>query len=161
AVVEGGQREMQSRLAGLGMNMPNLGTTPGGTTPAGGMNTITPGQPGPGRVITPAAPAPGPQTGGGGTLGSYGNASIDQWDSAFIAAGNKYGVDPTLLKAMMEIESGGDGNLPLDWCRSDGSCGPMQVKPGIWGSVSSVPEQIEQAAKILADGVASGQYATH
>lgn len=101
-----------------------------------------------------------------GKLGSYGNQTIDQWDDAFIAAGTKYGVDPTLLKAMMEIESGGNGNLSLDDCRyNDGtgipSCGPMQIKPDIWGRVASVPEQIEQAAKILADGVNSGQYATH
>lgn len=113
------------------------------------------GQPMPGGGT--GMPTGGP-TGTGGTMGSYGNQSVDQWDQAFIAAGNKYGVDPTLLKAMMEIESGGNGNLPLNQCRSDGSCGPMQVKPGIWGNVGSVPEQIEQAAKILGDGVSSGQY---
>lgn len=104
-----------------------------------------------------AAPKPRPT---GAHLGSYGNASIDQWDQAFIEAGEQHGVDPRLLKAMMDVESGGNGDLPLDRCRSDGSCGPMQVKPGIWGHVTSVPEQIAQAAKILGDGVASGQYAT-
>lgn len=125
-------------------------------SPAGGLRAM-PEKMGP--AYNPSSP------GSGGTLGSYGNQTIDQWDQAFIAAGSKYGVDPTLLKAMMDIESGGNGNLSLDQCRDDGtgqvSCGPMQIKPGIWGSVGSVPEQIDQAAKILADGVASGKYATH
>ncbi|MDQ3695028.1 MAG: M23 family metallopeptidase [Chloroflexota bacterium] len=137
-------------LTGQGM-APDQGYTPAPTTPTA---------PGPAPV-----PAPDPALGGGGTLGSYGNASIDQWDDAFTAAGQNHGVDPTLLKAMMDIEAGGDGNLPLDQCRDDGtgivSCGPMQIKPDIWGASASVPEQIDKAAQILADGVNSGQYATH
>lgn len=73
-------------------------------------------------------------------LGSYGNASIDQHDPLFIAAAEavqrKKGVrvDPRFLKAMMEVESGGDGNYPPSRCRPADSydrvpaCGPMQIK---------------------------------
>lgn len=147
------QMRMPGGRPDFGANFPfGAGGGPGQMTMPGGPGT---GMPTTGTAVPPG----GPTTGGtGGTLGSYGNQSIDQWDQAFIAAGNKYNVDPTLLKAMMEIESGGDGNYPLEKCRSDGSCGPMQVKPDIWGYVGSVPEQIEQAAKILGDAVSSGQY---
>lgn len=160
------QQQIQGRLGGMGRpGQPQVPTAPqtgpGGQPIPTGPST-TGGVP-PGGSPSPTTPGPGGQPGPvqpGGTLGSYGNPSIDQWDSAFIAAGAKYNVDPTLLKAMMEIESGGDGNMSLDTCRADGSCGPMQIKPEYWGQSASVPDQIDKAAKILADGVASGQYAT-
>ncbi|MDQ3125637.1 MAG: NlpC/P60 family protein [Pseudomonadota bacterium] len=76
--------------------------------------------------------------GGGSTtaLGSVGNQAIDKWDATFIAAGEKYGVDPRVLKAMAVIESGGAG--ANTGSRDDGfgdglSVGMMQVKPKIWG----------------------------
>jgi murein DD-endopeptidase MepM/ murein hydrolase activator NlpD len=73
-------------------------------------------------------------------LGSYGNASIDQWDEAFIAGREavkrKRGVTVSahIVKAMMDVETGGNGNYPAERCRScDGTdcvpaCGPMQIK---------------------------------
>lgn len=96
-------------------------------------------------------------------LGSFGNASIDQWDGAFLAAvaalKRKKGitVDPRFLKAMMAVESGNDGNYPPGRCRSDGSCGPMQIKPQYHQhrcpecDFKTVPGQIELAAHIIGD----------
>lgn len=184
------QQQVQGQIAGMprpGMpNMPRPGmpNIPGGPAgpapgnPGGGAGT----PPGPGTIPQPPGgpapgnPAPAPPTGPGtgtGTLGSYGNASIDQWDSAFIAAGNAYGVDPRLLKAMMEIESGGNGNYGAGQCRECDSydcvpaCGPMQIK---WEyhahkcptcDPNTVEGQIMMAAAILDDGVKNGGYATH
>lgn len=147
------QQSVQSRIQGGA----RPGVAPGNPTGQGGP------PPGPGGI--PGGPAPGNPGGPGnptgpgtsdGTLGSYGNQSVDQWDSAFVSAGNNHGVDPRVLKAMMEIESGGNGNMSLDQCRDDGygdggSCGPMQIKPNIWGQSSSVEDQIDKAAKILGD----------
>lgn len=97
------------------------------------------------------------------TLPSYGNASIDSWDEGFIRASDavkaKKGVrvDPLFLKGMMDVESGGNGKLAPGWCRSDGSCGPMQIKPQYHQQrcpecdFSTVPGQIELAAHIIGD----------
>ncbi len=100
-------------------------------------------------------------------LGSFGNASIDQWDTAFVNAVDAVKdtrgvwVDPHVLKAMMDVESGGDGNYPPTRCRpSDGydnvpACGPMQIK---WQyhqqrcpecDSKTVAGQIEMAAHII------------
>lgn len=87
-------------------------------------------------TTTTTTPAPKPAA----KLGSYGNASIDQWDSAFINASKivkkerGVTVDPLVLKSIMDVETGGDGNYPPTKCRpSDGydnvpACGPMQIK---------------------------------
>lgn len=109
----------------------------------------------------PTGPAPTME------LGSYGNASIDQWDQAFIRASDavlqKRGVrvDPRFVKAMMEIESGGDGFYPASRCRpSDGTdnvpaCGPMQIKHAYHKhrcpecDFTTVPGQIELATHII------------
>jgi murein DD-endopeptidase MepM/ murein hydrolase activator NlpD len=89
--------------------------------------------------------------------------SIDHWDASFLAAvaavKAKKGVtvDPRVMKAMMAVESGNDGNYPPDRCRSDGSCGPMQVKFPIhsWRcpdcNTKTVPGQIELATHIIGD----------
>src|SRR4051794_38278681 len=102
------------------------------TTAAPATTTTAPAIPHPTTTTTTAKPAL--------TLGSYGNASIDQWDSAFIAASEsvvrKKGirVDPRFMKAIMDVESGGNGDYPASRCRpSDGTdnvpaCGPMQIK---------------------------------
>lgn len=148
------------------------GTTGGTQGPGTGITGQPPVTPGGQPPVSPG-PQPQPPTGGGGTLGSYGNPTIDQWDSAFIAAGNKYGVDPTLLKAMMDIETGGDGNYSATQCRgSDGydnvpACGPMQIKWEYHASKcpecdpNTVEGQIMMAAAILDDGVKNQGYATH
>jgi murein DD-endopeptidase MepM/ murein hydrolase activator NlpD len=105
--------------------------------------------------MPPPTPAP--------HLGSFGNASIDQWDAAFVAAvaavkaKKGVAVDPLVMKAMMDVESGGNGNYPPNQCRSDGSCGPMQIKPQyhIWRcpecDFRTVPGQIELATHIIGD----------
>lgn len=127
--------------------------------------------------IPPRAPAPTPEPeptptptpNPGGVLGSYGNASIDQHDALFQAGSDavkrKKGVRvrPRILKAMMGVESGEDGNYPVSKCRaSDGypgprSCGPMQIK---WAyheqrcpscSQGSLADNIEMAAHIIGD----------
>jgi hypothetical protein len=103
------------------------------------------------------------------TLGSYGNASIDRWDSAFLAASEavmrKKGVrvDPHFMKAVMDVESGGDGTYPASKCRpSDGfdnvpACGPMQIKQKYHQQrcpecdFATVPGQIELATHIIGD----------
>jgi murein DD-endopeptidase MepM/ murein hydrolase activator NlpD len=100
-------------------------------------------------------------------LGSYGNASIDQWDAAFIAAvaavERKRGVrvNPHFMKAMMDVETGGDGSYPADRCRPcDGTdcvpaCGPMQIKRRYHFhrcpecDFATVPGQIELATHII------------
>lgn len=114
----------------------------------------------PPRTTTPPEPSPQPTKIG---LGSFGNASIDQWDDAFFAAAAavfaKKGVhvDPRFMKAMMDVESGHDGNLSPDWCRRDGSCGPMQIKPENhqWRcpecDFATVQGQIELATHIIGD----------
>jgi len=113
--------------------------------------------------VTPPAPAPDPPPSGGERLGSFGNASIDKWDAAFLAAAEavmaKKGVrvDSRFMKAMMDVESGHDGNLSPQWCRVDGSCGPMQIKPEFHQSrcpdcdFATVPGQIELATHIIGD----------
>lgn len=132
-------------------------STTGGVAPQGGLPPIpAPGVPTPPGGAPAAVPGPAAPTSTAGGLGSYGNASIDKYDSTFLAAGKQYGVDPASLKAMMEIESGGNGDYPIDQCRSDGtgvdSCGPMQIKAIYHGGQAPTTEdQIMQAAGILAD----------
>jgi len=100
-------------------------------------------------------------------IGSYGNASIDQWDEAFrwgaqsVKERRGVLVSPRVLKAMMDVETGGDGNYPPTKCRpSDGydnvpACGPMQIK---WQyhkdrcpecNSKTVAGQVEMAAHII------------
>lgn len=80
---------------------------------------------------------------------------MNQYDASFASAGQKWGVDPAMLKAMAVIESGGqmiEGPA--------GAYGVMQIKEGDWGwlanqlgvSLSTPEGQIEVAAAIL------GQY---
>lgn len=118
-------------------------------------------------VVAPTTPQPAgyaPRV-----LGSFGNPSIDQWDTAFLAASRavweKKGVslDPHILKAMMQIESGGDGDYPAKRCRTGDAydhvpaCGPMQIKRAYHQQrcpecdFTTVAGQIELAAHILAD----------
>jgi hypothetical protein len=73
-------------------------------------------------------------------LGSYGTPSIDQHDAKFLRASDEVArkkgvrVNPRVMKAIMGVESGQNGNYPVGQCRaSDGhpgprSCGPMQIK---------------------------------
>jgi hypothetical protein len=76
---------------------------------------------------------------------------------AAVKAKKGVAVNPRVMKAMMAVESGNDGNYPPDRCRSDGSCGPMQVKFPIhsWRcpdcNTKTVPGQIELATHIIAD----------
>jgi murein DD-endopeptidase MepM/ murein hydrolase activator NlpD len=116
------------------------------------------------------APKPAPETPPKAPpvkIGSYGNASIDQWDEAFVNASGavkkKRGVwvDPHFLKAMMDVETGGDGNYPASKCRPADSydnvpaCGPMQIKQRYHHhrcpecDFKTVPGQIELAAHII------------
>lgn len=107
------------------------------------------------------------------TLGSFGNASIDQWDGAFIAASEavlrKKGVrvNPHFMKAIMDVESGSNGDYPASRCRpSDGfdavpACGPMQIKQQYHQQrcpecdFATVPGQIELATHIIGDTMRS------
>jgi hypothetical protein len=107
----------------------------------------------------------------GYVIGSYGNESIDQWDIAFIEASaaveqkRNVRINPRFLKAMMDIETGGNGNYPASKCRpSDGTdnvpaCGPMQIKQKYHQhkcaecDFRTVPGQIELAAHILAHSI--------
>ncbi|HEX2280568.1 MAG TPA: M23 family metallopeptidase, partial [Thermomicrobiales bacterium] len=93
----------------------------------------------------------------------------DQWDQAFIAASEavnrKKGirVKPHVMKGMMDVESGGNGNYPPDKCRPfDGTdnvpaCGPMQIKKRYHFhrcrecDFSTVEGQIELATHIIGD----------
>lgn len=120
-------------------------------------------------AVDPVLPEPTPKPTPVATLGSYGNASIDRWDSAFIAASEavmrKKGirVDPRFMKAVMDVEAGGDGTYPAGTCRpSDGTdtvpaCGPMQIKYAYHKQrcpecdFSIVPGQIELATHIIGD----------
>jgi hypothetical protein len=73
-------------------------------------------------------------------IGSYGNPSIDKWDSVILAAVDaverKRGVkvNPRILKSIMGVESGQNGDYPPSRCRpSDATdnvpaCGPFQIK---------------------------------
>lgn len=72
-------------------------------------------------------------------------------------------VDPRFMKAIMDVESGGDGTYPASRCRpSDGfdnvpACGPMQIKQTYHQQrcpecdFSTVPGQIELATHIIGD----------
>lgn len=100
-------------------------------------------------------------------LGSWGNASIDRHDAAFIAASEaverKRGVrvNPHVMKAVMDVETGGDGGYPASRCRPcDGgdcvpACGPMQIKYEFHDhrcpecDFSTVAGQIELATHIV------------
>jgi murein DD-endopeptidase MepM/ murein hydrolase activator NlpD len=119
------------------------------------------------KPTPPPAPPPVTPTPTSTKLGSYGNKSIDQWDNAFLVASDavqrKKGVrvSPRFMKAMMDVESGGNGNLSPSWCRFDGSCGPMQIKPQYhqWRckecSFATVSGQIELATHIIGDTMKS------
>lgn len=134
-------------------------------------NPVAPPSPvGPSPLAPPPPPRPDPVLEPTGVvLGSFGNRTIDQHDALFLAASDaverKKGVrvDPRFLKAVMDVESGGDGDYPPDRCRAaDGqdrvpACGPMQIKwayhrqrcPECDGG--TVAGQIEMAAHIIGD----------
>lgn len=116
----------------------------------------------------PPITLPEPPVRPGYVIGSFGDASIDQWDAAFIAGADavwktrKVRVNPRFVKAMMHVETDErKGNYPPDACRPcDGedcvpACGPMQIK---WPyhqkrcpecNRKTVPGQIEMAFHIL------------
>lgn len=129
------------------------------TTPAPKPTTTTTTTPAP--VTTTPLPQPAAR------IGSYGNASIDQWDKVFSSAVHAVAqkrdawVNARVLKAMMDVETGGDGNYPPTKCRpADGfdnvpACGPMQIK---WQyhkdrcpecNSKTVAGQVEMAAHII------------
>jgi murein DD-endopeptidase MepM/ murein hydrolase activator NlpD len=128
------------------------------------MRRKEPKEPKPDRPTKPDKPTTTP----GYRIGSYGNASIDQWDEAFVAASDfvwdtrKVRIDPRFLKAMMDVETGGNGNYPPSQCRPcDGTdcvpaCGPMQIKQKYHQykcpdcSFKTLGGQIALAAHILA-----------
>ena len=105
-------------------------------------------------------------------VGSYGNRSIDRHDAAFVAASRAVEaargvrVDPRFLKAMMEVESGGDGDYPPDRCRPADAydrvpaCGPMQIKFAYHRDkcpacdLATVAGQVELAAHVLGEDMA-------
>lgn len=147
-----------------------------GYTPAADMAPDQGQAPPPMDPTAPVDPGMAPSTPpeGGGTLGSWGNASIDQWDGAFInaseAAKATYGVapEPSFIKAMMDVETGGNGDYGAGQCRPSDSyddvpaCGPMQIKFDYHRDKCSVCDsstvegQIQWAAEILASGMAQG-----
>ena len=180
----------QIAQAGVGQAQGGLppmtsGTTPFPTQPGGGLNVPTaPGGPSTGTMpgaapIPPggvpsgmAAPSTSPAPAGGigaptGTINcQYGYgcggdwSAVNSYDATFVAEGQKWGVDPAMLKAMAVIESGGQMiQGPA------GAYGIMQIKGmngdgSTWGNLAdqlgydlSTPEgQIGVAAAIL------GQY---
>lgn len=126
----------QIAQAGVGQPLPPMtnGTTPFPTQPGGGLNVPTaPGGPSTGTMpggapvppggtpTTPgAAPAPPPSAPAGSIGAPQGTIScsmgfgcggswdaVNQYDNLFVTYGQKYGVDPAMLKAMAVIESGG------------------------------------------------------
>lgn len=130
------------------------------------------GQAGTGQGTTPGGPAPGAPTTaaptgstamptGTGSLGQMGGRyqSLDQYNSVFESAGQEFGVPPELLKAMAGVESGW-GSVGPDYCRSDGSCGIMQVKGDIWNGTAGCSNQndvvcnVRTAAAILSQAKA-------
>jgi hypothetical protein len=52
------------------------------------------------------------------------------FDSIYIAAGNVYGVDPLLLRAIHQVETGGSGSTTRTSYM--GATGPMQFLPSTW-----------------------------
>lgn len=118
-------------------------------------------------VTSPPVTSPPPVP--AGKLGSWGNASIDHWDGAFIAGvaavKKKKGVsvNPLVMKGIMDVETGGDGTYPPDRCRPHDSfdnvpaCGPMQIKYAFHKArcpecdFTTVPGQIELATHIIGD----------
>lgn len=175
------QQLSQAGMPAGGLQNPNGTTpfpTPGGMTPAGmpapggpSTGTMPGGAPVPpgGNMAAPmAAPSTTTAPAGGigaptGTIncthgfGCGGDwSSVNQYDAAFVEYGNKYGVDPAMLKAMAVIESGGqmiEGPA--------GAYGVMQIKKGIWGTQAAqlgfdldTPEgQIGMAAAMLGGAV--------
>lgn len=119
-----------------------------------------PGMPGAGQPLpggtTPGVPPTGQQPGtttamptGTGQLGTMGGrySSLDQYNPIFEAAGKEFGVPPELLKAMAGVESGW-GSVGPDYCRSDGSCGIMQVKGDIWDGTAGCSGQTDVTCNI-------------
>ncbi len=111
-----------------GFSMP---TRPGGATPAG---SALPGA-APSRMqpygATPGRQAPAPSH-ASGQLGSL-NPNLDRWDDQVLAAGERWGVPPERIKAMMAIESGGDpGAYQVNPQHGD-TAGLMQINQAIWG----------------------------
>jgi hypothetical protein len=86
--------------------------------------------------------------------------AVNQYDPSFTAAGQQYGVDPSMLKAMAVIESGGQ---MIDNLGGSGATGVMQLKPDIWGprlaaaginvDLTTPDGQIQGAAAILGGAV--------
>lgn len=120
-------------------------------------SVLTAEQPAPAPTPTPAPspkpapkpkPSPSPKEGGaGGVLGApsgtiptdlqiaYGRggdwALVNQDDPFFVRYGEKYGVPPQFLKAMMVVETGGR-MIPNQG--GSGAAGTMQIKTAIWGA---------------------------
>jgi cell wall-associated NlpC family hydrolase len=137
---------------------------PTAPTPAApGAAPVAPG--GTGGVGDPQGAIPGNIIGGGGDW-----SQVNQWDPQINAAAAKYGVDPSRLKAMMVVESGGDPNAQ----GAGGAYGLMQVKGGYdangncyaWqcfadqnglGNLQTDPQaQLNVAAAILAGAPGTG-----
>ena len=91
----------------------------------------------------PVAAAPSVPNG----IGGYG-PMVDQWRPAVEEACAYYGCNPDQLLRVIRCESGGNPNAQ----GAGGELGILQVKPHIWGQMTSV-EQIWFAAQDFADGV--------
>ena len=54
------------------------------------------------------------------------------FDSIYARAGAAYGVDPRILKAIHQVETGGSGSTGLTNHSGSGATGPMQFLPSTW-----------------------------
>jgi len=82
-------------------------------------------------------------------------AQLERIHAAILRSSQKYGLDPVLVTAVIEVESGA-----RPWARSPkGALGLMQVMPymldpmGLAGNASTVETNIEAGCTILADNI--------
>jgi hypothetical protein len=102
----------------------------------------TPQKLGPGDLFmpmpdAPASAVPGVQTpvAGSGNLGSVPGAPVlDQYNTAFAAAGAKYGIDPAWLKGIAAEEHG----WGADSVSGAGAIGLMQIMPGGYSNLEAL-----------------------
>lgn len=90
-------------------------------------------------------------------------ADPSDFGEIYVNAGNAYGVDPTILRAIHQVETGGSGSTGLTNRSGSGAQGPMQFMPSTWrrhgvdgdsdgvADINNVTDAIFSAAKYLKD----------
>jgi len=80
-------------------------------------------------------------------LGSAVPAPVSQWGGSIVSTSHAYGVDPNLVAAIVQTESGGDPNAG----NPSGAVGLMQVLGGSYDPSANIQEGVSLFSKYLAE----------